>query len=280
MSNEKNYKKKLTDAGVGVCVLTFISLVIAIVGTMLEFIATSGYNQYFGDYKSYILVDDFYSFVCTYERSIILTAITFILFISALSAVRKKKLGWEFPAMSIIMSIVLAVQPIMTIAKIVSAGEFSKAWNSNIDESKVEALLDLSVSVFPVFSCFFLLIAGLTSLGRFMGEDFGAKVPITKKVSVMPENVANSQEQNSDNQLPQPNSAIREDDLSTSNGKYVYGFQENASAVTVPNKDEIVNEDAPSEIIAQDENKCKCEYCGAEVSADAKFCGTCGKNIE
>jgi hypothetical protein len=187
MADNKNYRKRLTDAGGAVCVLTLISLILAVAGVLTEVIATEIYNDYYTAFAQNILSDGAYSFVTLYEKSMILAVLTLILFIDSVSAFRKKKLGWEFPALSIGLSIVMAVKPIMDIVNTINTGEFAQAWSYGNRLEIFKECAELSISVVPVFSCFFMLLAGLTSLGRFMSDDFKADVPLTKRVAVMPE---------------------------------------------------------------------------------------------
>ena len=265
MSETKTYKKKLTDAGGAVCVLSFIALCLSAAGVMLEYIGTAIYNNYNSGSVEHILVKNWEEFASVYEKSAILAVFSFIIFITALKARNKKKIGSATAALTVFMPVVMAVVPTINTVKLVTDESFRDSlFDGSSSESIVSAVL-LSNTAIPLFSCFFLLIAGLILVGRLIGEEFYADVPTAKRVAVMPEQQADRK----------TTPDIPKDGYISSEPENEYRRPDGAEQVSAP----VVTEEAEKEDTEQQEEKSVCKFCGAELKENAKFCSSCGKDV-
>ena len=264
MSETKTYKKKLTDAGGAVCVLSFIALCLSAAGVMLEYIGTAIYNNYNSGSVEHILVKNWEEFASVYEKSAILAVFSFIIFITALKARNKKKIGSATAALTVFMPVVMAVVPAINTVKLVTSGSFRDSLFDGNSRESIESAVLLSNAAIPLFVCFFLLLSGLILAGRLIGEEFHADVPASKRVAVMPEQKA---ERETTPDIPK-------DGYISSEPENEYRRPDGAEQVSAP----VVTEETAKDN-EQQEEKSVCKFCGAELKDNAKFCSVCGKDV-
>ena len=289
MTEPKTYSKKLTESGGAACVLTFIALLLSCAGVLTEYIGVSIYNQYYITRKSSIFAADFISFVDVYEKPIILTLVTFVLFIVLFVSRRKKKTGGEIPAIMLICSIAFAVKPICDIAQMISTGEFSATMRYASDGDKFRAVLNLSISALPLVSCFLLLIAGLVLCTRLAGEDFTVSVPMTKRMAVTP----------AQTQTPAPQNAV-EPKFEYGHSNYIEpdvadNYKKNNGAEPVnavisdakpDNNENLTSDDNSAEdntavaVETAENEELTCSVCGSKSPFGSKFCKKCGAGFD
>ncbi|MGN0594437.1 MAG: zinc ribbon domain-containing protein [Hominimerdicola sp.] len=257
MADVKRYKKKLTNSGGGICVLSFIAFLFAVGGACVDFIVTAIYNQYYYNKRDYIFASDAFEYIKIFDKSIILAVFSFAVMCYFLSARRKKKLGAGFSAVVTVTSLALAVEPVAMIVQKLMNGELTNAVNYDNDYAKFYAFSDLIACALPAFSSFFMLLAGIILIGRVISEDFYVEIPVVKNIAVMPENKEES--------LPEQKELPYESDKSNSSPIIIEDNVEPASAeVEMPDNDE-------------DSKTLVCSKCGFAISENAKFCRNCGK---
>lgn len=278
MSESKTFKKKLTDTGGSVCVLTFIALCLSAAGTLTEYIGAAIYNNFYSSYVDRIFAADLRQFVELYEKPMIMTVFSLVLFVWAFRGRRKKRAGWEFSAFSICLPIVLALRPVLDVIEIINKGDFSRALQSGTDGDKFRAILKLSIPTLPIFAAFFILIAGLITAGRLIGEDFSAEIPVTKKIAVMPEHTPlNNVSEMSDEEFARPETPDlhpENDNKDTPAIAPVPQPIQDCTETVIPPLNDAAAEESPT---VTDK---LCPKCGKSLKENAKFCSACGTSLQ
>ncbi len=294
---EKIYKKKLTNGGAALCVLTFIAFLLSLGAALTEVSASLIYNAMFGRGTIGFFANNFTEFVELYENAIIMGVFCFIMFTVAASSVRKKRLGREYPALAVCIPVLLAVQPVIEIIEIIESGSVANAFKVGSDTYRMRELVNLGIYVLPVLSAFLMLIAGLVVMGRFSCEEFEVRVPAVKKQKNVQSDTAvqntayqyspvaeKQQDNNAQGIIPdnaEPAAAqtpfIAEESAGNENNgdngferPEKHGGAEAVSAeIELPESKE--EKDQSTEAL---ENKCK--NCGEPIEQNMKFCIHCG----
>lgn len=296
VKTEKIYKKKLTNGGAALCILTFIAFLLSLGAALTEVSASLIYNALFGRETLGFFANNFTEFVELYENAIIMAVFCFIMFTVAASSARKKRLGREYPALAVCIPVLLAVQPVIKIIGIIDSGSVANAFKVGSDTYRMRELVNLGIYVLPVIAAFLMLIAGLVVMGRFSCEEFEARVPAVKKQkNVQPEPAAQNtayqyapvtekQQDNSaqgiipDSAEPaaaQPPLSAEESEARETENSVFERPESHGGAAAVSVEIELPeSKDGNSESEKTEENKCK--NCGEPLEQNMKFCIHCG----
>lgn len=303
VKTEKIYRKKLTNGGAGLCILTFIAFLLSLGAALTEVTASLVYNALFGRGTMGFFANNFTEFVELYENAIIMTVFCFIMFAVAASSVRKKRLSKEYPALAVCIPILLAVQPVIEIIKIIDSGSVANAFKVGSDSYRMRELSNLGIYVLPVIAAFLMLIAGLVVMGRFSCEEFEVRVPAVKKqknVQAEPAVQNTSYQYAPIEEKPQSNTSqgiipdsaepaavqtpfiaepeklnVQADDNSEFERHVKHGGAEAVNAEIEFEDTNDTEETVPTENHEEtEENKCK--SCGEPIEQGVKFCVHCG----
>lgn len=293
---EKIYKKKLTNGGAALCILTFIAFLLSLGAALTEVSASLIYKALFGRGTLGFFANNFIEFVALYENAIIMAVFCFIMFTVAASSVRKKRLGREYPALAVCIPVLLAVQPVIEIIKIIDSGSVANAFKVGSDTYRMRELVNLGIYVLPVIAAFLMLIAGLVVMGRFSCEEFEVRVPAVKKqkdIQTEPvmQNTAyqyvptaeKSQDNISQGIIPDSaepaavqtpfvteENSVQETEISGFERPEKHGGAEAVSAeIELPE-----GKEEKEQIEETQENKCK--NCGEPIEQNTNFCIHCG----
>lgn len=268
MTETKICKKKLTEAGGGVCLLAFTAVLISAMGLAMEYLGSLGYNRYADVAQTYVFAANVYDYIFTYDKSIITFLISITAFFILLSYRRKKKVGVELPSFLIISSLACSVKPVTFLVYVLNRSEFMDLFRNAGDSRTFLAVMSVLVYVLPLFACFFLFICGLVLFVKLLSETFTAEVPYMKyekpeETEDDKESVIISASENNKKEEIVP-------DFEFVNSNYAPVDKKKITENTV----EDVLHDTNAE---KKENKCP--HCGADLKPDAKFCQSCGGKI-
>lgn len=252
-------KKKLTNSGTGVCVLTFIAFIFALIGSLEEFIGVFIYNIKFSDELRKLFAYDFTTYLNIYERHLSLAVISLIFFIIFCVSKRKKSVGYGIAIASVVIPIVYSTVPIINLVTAIKNDYFMDYFDSGLDETTFTFYAQLAFYVILLIACFFMLIAGLVLCCKLAGEKFTVDVPYVQKA----ENV-------------QP--VVQAQYVQMPSADTGYAAMGNTNTVSV--NEEQTNIPSFDDVIKSDNSTMEtCPNCGAELKSHAKFCSVCGQKI-
>lgn len=249
MAENKFCRKKLTESGGGICFLAFLSLLVSVMGLIMEFLGTLGYNRYSDVEQNYVFASNLSDYIFTYEKSIITAVISLITFFVFLAYRKKKKIGADFSMMLIFSSLVCAIKPLAFLVYVFNDSEFLELFSESGDSRTFLAIMTVLIHALPLISCLFLLICGLVIALKLIREDFRAEVPVLTFEKPVVESIEKPDYEVKNNNYPQ-----QSDEAPT-----------NAVAVSAD--------------ITPEQSERKCPACGAKLKPDAKFCQLCGEKI-
>lgn len=247
-------KKKLTNAGTGVCVLTFIGFIFALIGSLEEFIAVFIYNIKFSEDIDKFFATDFSTYLNVYERPLSLALISLIFFIIFSVSKRKKSVGYSTGILCMVIPVVYSIVPIINLISFIKKDYFMDYLDSGLTKNAFVVYFQLALYLLSLGACFFLLIAGLVVCARLAGEKFAAEVPYLEKNYNNVQPVFAQQDQYV--QMPSADMGYTAENVNTS--------------TVNNNQTDFAFASTPAE---------KCPNCGAELKTNAKFCSVCGQKI-
>lgn len=265
MSEVKSCKKKLSDAGAAACVLSFISLLFAVAGSLLEFIAREIYRSEFGN-TDMVFAKEWDTYIASYQNSLIMLVFSLMVFIVCLSCRRKKKIGAEFGAMVTLGTAVVSLYPAAAIYHVFADEMYQGIDSFNTDVSKFYTTIHILSIALPLISGAFLFIGGIALWGRTLTDDFSVRCPIMKRQPIedVSEDIAVVR-------APQPAQTAPSFEFTNSN--YIPPEKEQTAAQAEPQPDTA----APNAVIPE---TARCASCGAVLKPNAKFCQSCGFAVE
>lgn len=247
---KKIYTKKLTYAGMSLCLLSFFAFILSAAGALADPVGKLVYNNVFTNKIDFLFTPDIFAYVNTYGLSCALAIFSLVAFFTSARA-----------------------KGIM-IYYVTVKGHFSNAITMGYDNDKFRVALSLADDVLPFIAAFLLFIGGLVIAGRLMGEDFAVEIPVAAKTpdnAPAPIPMTTPQEQS----FAQPDmSQFRKPD----NAEPV--MSQSVVEPEIPQQTEPI--EPPTETTEQPAWQTapeKCPHCGSELKSGAKFCSVCGNKV-
>lgn len=264
MNEVKICKKKLTESGGGVCTLSFIAMIVSAAGLALEFLGTLGYTSFNDVSQNYMFANDVFSYIFTYDKSIITFVLSLTVFFAACANRRKKKIGGELPAIVILTSVACSASPIAFMVYLFDSGNLADIFSNGSDSEIFRAVMGILVYALPLLACFLLLMCGITIAAKLGGESYTVSVPIVKTVALKADDgfVENIAKHSADALIP--HHEIDHDSVVSEE-----------TAKPEPTVD-IIPDAVPA--VAETETV-RCHDCGEMVRHNAKFCQKCGAKM-
>lgn len=265
MTETKIFRKKLTEAGGGVCFLAFTAVIVSAMGLAMEFLGSLGYNRYDDVSQTYVFAPDIYDYIFTYDKSIVTFLISLTVFFVLLAYRRKKKIGAELPTIMIISSVACAVKPVTFLVYALNNSEFVDLFNNAGDSKSFLAIMTVLIYALPLMSCLFIMICGIVITLKLIREDFKVEVPVMRFEKAQKDDATETV-------LPAVEKPVTEEivpDFEFKNSNYMPSESEEPEIKAVPASAEMVNE--PKNDV--------CPRCGEQLKPDAKFCQSCGEKI-
>ena len=256
---KKIYTKKLTYAGMSLCLLSFFAFILSAAGALADPVGKLVYNNVFTNKIDFLFTPDIFSLVA---------------FFTSARAKGKKKLDGAFAGFLILFPLVVMITKGIMIYYVTVKGHFSNAITMGYDNDKFRVALSLADDVLPFIAAFLLFIGGLVIAGRLMGEDFAVEIPVAAKTpdnAPAPIPMTTPQEQS----FAQPDmSQFRKPD----NAEPV--MSQSVVEPEIPQQTEPI--EPPTETTEQPAWQTapeKCPHCGSELKSGAKFCSVCGNKV-
>lgn len=243
---KKIYTKKLTYAGMSLCLLSFFAFILSAAGALADPVGKLVYNNVFTNKIDFLFTPDIFAYVNTYGLSCALAIFSLVAFFTSARAKGKKKLDGAFAGFLILFPFVVMITKGIMIYYVTVKGHFSNAITMGYDNDKFRVALSLADDVLPFIAAFLLFIGGLVIAGRLMGEDFAVEIPVAAKTS--------------DNAEPVMSQSVVEPEIPQQ---------------TEPIEPPTETAEQPVEQTAPE----KCPHCGSELKSGAKFCSVCGNKI-
>lgn len=270
---KKIYTKKLTYAGMSLCLLSFFAFILSAAGALADPVGKLVYNNIFKNKIDFMFTPDIFAYVNIYGLSCALVIFSLVAFFTSARAKGKKKLDGAFAGFLILFPLVVMITKGIMIYYVMVKGHFSNAITRGYDNDKFRVALSLADDVLPFIAAFLLFIGGLVIAGRLMGEDFAVEIPVAAKTpdsTPAPIPMAAPQEQS----FVQPDiTQFRKPD----NAEPVMsqGVTESEISQEIPQQTEVAE---PADVAEQPAAE-KCPHCGSELKSGAKFCSVCGNKI-
>lgn len=270
---KKIYTKKLTYAGMSLCLLSFFAFILSAAGALADPVGKLVYNNVFTNKIDFMFTPDIFAYVNIYGLSCALVIFSLVAFFTSARAKGKKKIDGAFAAFLILFPLVVMITKGIMIYYVMVKGHFSNAITRGYDNDKFRVALSLADDVLPFIAAFLLFIGGLVIAGRLMGEDFAVEIPVAAKTpdsTPAPIPMAAPQEQS----FVQPDiTQFRKPD----NAEPVMsqGVTEPEISQEIPQQTEVAE---PADTAEQSAAE-KCPHCGSELKSGAKFCSVCGNKI-
>ena len=169
---KKIYTKKLTYAGMSLCLLSFFAFILLAAGALADPVGKLVYNNVFTNKIDFLFTPDIFAYVNTYGLSCALAIFSLVAFFTSARAKGKKKLDGAFAGFLILFPLVVMITKGIMIYYVTVKGHFSNAITMGYDNDKFRVALSLADDVLPFIAAFLLFIGGLVIAGRLMGEDF------------------------------------------------------------------------------------------------------------
>lgn len=243
---KKIYTKKLTYAGMSLCLLSFFAFILSAAGALADPVGKLVYNNVFTNKIDFLFTPDIFAYVNTYGLSCALAIFSLVAFFTSARAKGKKKLDGAFAGFLILFPLVVMITKGIMIYYVTVKGHFSNAITMGYDNDKFRVALSLADDVLPFIAAFLLFIGGLVIAGRLMGEDFAVEIPVAAKTP--------------DNAEPVMSQSVVEPEIPQQ---------------TEPTEPPAETDEQPVEQTAPE----KCPHCGSELKSGAKFCSVCGNKV-
>ena len=267
---KKIYRKKMTNSGGGVCVLTGLAAVFALCASAGDYIAGAVYTQFYKK-QVYDMSFDVMKYIENYRAAFVMAVFALIMFIWALTAAKGKKMGREFGWTGILMGLCLSIEPALAVWEKLEGSLISDYFKTDYDSDKFRGSVELAKDGLPVLAGLFILLAGLAVVIKVSGEDFMAEVPRADKKS-------------------EKSAKGEEGDARGFGGgtQEVQGLTGETKPATYSGTAEeaVVSEMAGESVggVSQDKSAKKatvnlCPQCGELVGADELFCSNCGHKM-
>ncbi len=271
---KKIYTKKLTYAGMSLCLLSFFAFILSAAGALADPVGKLIYNNVFTNKIDFMFTPDIFAYVNIYGLSCALVIFSLVVFFTCARAKGKKKLDGAFAGFLILFPLVVMITKGVMIYYVLVKGHFSNAITMGYDNDKFRVALSLADDVLPFIAAFLLFIGGLVIAGRLMGEDFAVEIPVAAKA---PENtpapipMAMPQEQS----FAQPDmSQFRKPDNAEPVMSQSVTEPEQAEPTEAPTDTADVTEQPVWQTTPE-----KCPHCGSDLKSGAKFCSVCGNKV-
>ena len=168
---KKIYTKKLTYAGMSLCLLSFFAFILSAAGALADPVGKLVYNNVFTNKIDFLFTPDIFAYVNTYGLSCALAIFSLVAFFTSARAKGKKKLDGAFAGFLILFPLVVMITKGIMIYYVTVKGHFSNAITMGYDNDKFRVALSLADDVPPFIAAFLLFIGGLVIAGRLMGEE-------------------------------------------------------------------------------------------------------------
>lgn len=274
---KKIYTKKLTYAGMSLCLLSFFAFVLSAAGALADPVGKLVYNNIFTNKIDFLFTPDIFAYVNIYGLSCALVIFSLVAFFTSARAKGKKKLDGAFAGFLILFPLVVMIAKGVMIYYVLIRGHFSNAITMGYDNDKFRVALSLADDVLPFIAAFLLFIGGLVLAGRLMGEDFAVEIPVAAKTpdnTPAPIPMAVPQEQS----FAQPDmSQFRKPDNAEpvmSQSVVEPEIPQQADPIEAPTETADVAEQPAWQTAPE-----KCPHCGSELKSGAKFCSVCGNKV-
>lgn len=257
MTVVKTSKKKLCDAGTASWLTALVALIASALGATLEFIGREIYYREFYE-RRWLLAENASDYFATYQKSILLFAISLTVLAVCVVNRRKKKIGAEFGAIVTVASAAMAAISGWEVYRLFTDSAATLAAQGS-DEARFLYVIQALAYGLPFLSAAFLFICGITLWGRNATDDFSVACPCMK---YMPE--------------PQDTDAGEQTVQKSDKPKEVKPSFEFTNSNYISPSDEV--DSIKTQAVIKETARCK--GCGAELKDGAKFCPRCGEKLE
>ena len=237
---KKIYTKKLTYAGMSLCLLSFFAFILSAAGALADPVGKLVYNNVFTNKIDFLFTPDIFAYVNTYGLSCALAIFSLVAFFTSARAKGKKKLDGAFAGFLILFPFVVMITKGIMIYYVTVKGHFSNAITMGYDNDKFRVALSLADDVLPFIAAFLLFIGGLVIAGRLQPDMSQFRKP--------------------DNAEPVMSQSVVEPEIPQQ---------------TEPIEPPTETAEQPVEQTAPE----KCPHCGSELKSGAKFCSVCGNKV-
>ena len=124
---KKIYTKKLTYAGMSLCLLSFFAFILSAAGALADPVGKLVYNNVFTNKIDFLFTPDIFAYVNTYGLSCALAIFSLVAFFTSARAKGKKKLDGAFAGFLILFPLVVMITKGIMIYYVMVKGHFSNA---------------------------------------------------------------------------------------------------------------------------------------------------------
>ena len=273
---KKICKKKLTNSGGGVCFLTCLAAIFALLASTDNYLPGLLYSQFFSR-QIYNMEFDLEIYFYRESSNFVMSVFALVMMFWAFSAAKYKRIGKEFGWLNILLPPALCSYPATRLYMMFATNNdfFDTYFKTKYDSDKFEGIVVIAREGLPILAGLLLIISGIIVLARIGGDDFSVEIPRAAKKSKAPAESTDTVSAPADND---PEGA--------------FGFGENTQPVqglTGETKPATYGENTGTETsyssasaAAQDDNRLirpsvkLCPKCGELVGDDELFCSNCG----
>ena len=266
---KKVYRKKLTNSGGGVCVLTGLAAVFALCAAAGDHLAGVVYAQFYKR-QVYDMSFDPLELIEGRRCAIVTAVFALIMFIWALTAAKGKKMGREFGWTGIFMGLSLSIEPVLDLWRKLEGSFISNHFRTDYDSDKFRGAVELAKSGLPMLACVFIMLAGLAVLIKAGGEDFVLEAP----------RAGRKQKSSDDDSARSFGEGTQEVQGLTGETKPATYSEKPADAEEVPATEPATEAKTMTwEKPAKKPTVNLCPECGELVGVDELFCSNCGHKM-
>lgn len=168
---KKIYTKKLTYAGMSLCLLSFFAFILSAAGALADPVGKLVYNNVFTNKIDFLFTPDIFAYVNTYGLSCALAIFSLVAFFTSARAKGKKKLDGAFAGFLILFPLVVMITKGIMIYYVMVKGHFSNAITMGYDNDKFRVALSLADDV-----CHLLRLSCFLSVDLLLQADLWAKI--------------------------------------------------------------------------------------------------------
>ena len=167
-ASNKAYKK-LTNANGLVRFFSIVTLILSIVGVLLEPLSKLIYNMIFTKKLDYMFVSGFKNYLKFSENFYVFLVMSIALLVAAFSSKTKKNIGQGFSSLFLLISAIMTVSPVMDMIDYFDSS-LHKYYSNGADNLKFRDITYISYYIITILIAVLFIICGISLLAKASGE--------------------------------------------------------------------------------------------------------------